>query len=714
MADYYRSDPMDDPRARPRRYRDRPVEYKETIHVESRAAGRAPRQMDLVRRSQEEDETSIEEIQRDFPPGQQYGRRDLAQQRRGQSLERDRGYGYDYDVAAYAARSGGDSRRSAGDVAESRSVRRARHEDRRERRGRSLSRNQEIAAAAAGAGLAVGGKELWDRRDGGKHRPRSRSRLGQVALGVAGAAAGDLAAKQYAKTRERRHEKEEDYEQRPRYAAGGYADGYDAGSDYDDRPKRHDSRRKSFGEAAGAALGALGLGAAVKGGDRRDDRRDDRGDDRPRRRRRRHRGSSSSETYSQGSSPSRNRSRSRGTGRDTNQRLQQAAKAALTAAAVEAWRSRKEPGGYLQGEKARRILTAAAGAGGIDALVDKNPDRHEGRHVGEGALGGLLLNRLVNGSREEDFSRNGRRSGRSRSRSRGGTLKDLGAAGLAAVAAKKFTDSRDGSKSRSRRDRRYSSSSSGSRTPPTSRRRSKSVSEYVDKGMAKLGLGDKKDRRDDRGSERQISRRSDDGYSQARSMPRDGGDRRSGGRARAAKGKGGSSSSSNSSDSDFSLSAEEKDHKKLKGKEYLTAGLATVATVHAAHEIYESMEKRKQRRKAVRDGKMEPAEAKRLKSKSHLQDAFAVGLAGLAIKGTVGAWKEMREQRHEVHSMETKLEKHRRIVQERQKGLGRNQSFRNSAPDLAGGSPNYGNEPMYQDGNPYASARQQTWGPNGY
>jgi hypothetical protein len=73
----------------------------------------------------------------------------------------------------------------------------------------------------------------------------------------------------------------------------------------------------------------------------------------------------------------------------------------------------------------------------------------------------------------------------------------------------------------------------------------------------------------------------------------------------------------------------------MKGKQFLTAGLATVATIHAANNVYQSIEKRKARNKLVESGKMTEEEAKKLKSKALLQDAASVGIALLGIKGAV-------------------------------------------------------------------------------
>ncbi|RAL63784.1 hypothetical protein DID88_003429 [Monilinia fructigena] len=77
-----------------------------------------------------------------------------------------------------------------------------------------------------------------------------------------------------------------------------------------------------------------------------------------------------------------------------------AAKAALLAGAAEAFRVRNEPGAW-GGEKGKRILTAAIGAGSIDAAIDRDADKKSKRHILEAVVGGLVGNRAINGSRKE-------------------------------------------------------------------------------------------------------------------------------------------------------------------------------------------------------------------------------------------------------------------------------------------------------------------------
>ena len=460
------------------------------------------------------------------------------------------------------------------------------------------------------------------------------------------------------------------------------------------------------------ALAALGVGAAAGAAADKHGRNRDRDRDRSRGGGRRRRDSS----YS---SDSRSRSRgdrSRGGG-DQKEQLIKAAKAALTAGAVEAFRSRKEPGGWA-GPKGRRVLTAAVGAGGIDGLLNSGKKEGGGTLDGlQAVIGGLAGNRLINGSRDKDGSR-------SRSRSRGGRGDDkggggggglaaLGAGGLAAAAGKMFMD-RNKSSDRGG-GRRYSSDDDrrGGRG-----KRSKSVSDYARQGMAAIGIG----------GDKHGSRRGYDDDSPPRgyqSRPRGGG------------GEGGdgirsSPGSQSSSDDDESSSEEERERKKMGHKQLITAGLASVATIHAAQSVYKSVERRQERKKEVAKGEMSPQEARKRKNKARLQDAAAIGIAALGIKGAYSEWKEMKEQRDEAHEFDLKrAERHarreQRALDQKKYGVSLLQDQHSTstpnlhsqgipayppspyspgpASDYAAGAGFYGEPsgPYYADGNPYAS-----------
>ncbi|KAL8790586.1 MAG: hypothetical protein Q9195_006266 [Heterodermia aff. obscurata] len=482
-------------------------------------------------------------------------------------------------------------------------------------------------------------------------------------------------------------------------------------------PRRH----KSLGEQALAALGVGGLaGAAASGGHNRDRSRDrDRGGrDRSRGGRRRRYSSSSS------------RSRSRSKSVDQQAKIQQAVKAAFLAGATEAFRSRKEPGGWA-GAKGKRVLTAAIGAGGIDGLVngDKDPEKKGTRHTIEAVIGGLAGNRLINGGRDKSRDRGG--SGRhSDKESGGGGLEKLLGAGAAAAAGKAFLD-RARSKSRDRGRKDYSSDSDDSRGPPRgSKKRSKSVTDYARQGMAALGIG--ADQKKDTHGSRHGYGGDDDYYSRGSREPRlrgGGGEGGNGVRNSSSSSSSRSFSSSGSdADSDMSESSEdERKSKKMRGKEFLTAGLASVATIHAAHSVYQSVHARNVRHKEVLEGKISSAEARKKKNKARLQDAASIGIAALGIKGAIGEWKEMKEQREEHHKFEQeRQERHEKRLRKLEDRLNSNQQhqldrtdtsrpanagYSHSDPGLAQGryppavsqTGPYWNGPHYADGNPYAT-----------
>ena len=443
------------------------------------------------------------------------------------------------------------------------------------------------------------------------------------------------------------------------------------------------------------ALGAVGLGGAaaalakLRGRQESPSRSPSRDGRRAQSRSRRGR---HDESYSR----SRSRTPPRAKSSDHKKKITQAAKAAATAGVIEAWRARKEPGGFAG--QGKRILTAAIGAAGIDgAISGKDPEHHSTRHTIEAALGGLAGSRLINGQREQS---------RSRSKVRGEEHKsgtDIGgiasAAGIAALAGKAFNDYR--SKSRGREENR-----DGSRSPER-RSRSKSVSEYITRGvdgaMAKLGLGNPKEH-DPKFAEGRDSRRrryssDDDDY--YRSRPRGGGaeeqSRPRGGGAEDQQ----LQKKKNSSDSDdtdhYSSDNEVKKQRKIRNKALLTGGLATVATIHAIANVHGSMEKGKERHKKVAEGKMSVEEARKKKSKALLQDAASVGIAAIGIKSAASEWKELKEKREEYNNSCHRLEEKR---EHRRQKLLRSKSNSQSDGDLQSRY-EYEDTYYYRDDNPY-------------
>ena len=699
---YYREERRDD---RDTRYGDGRDSY---LNVHS--------SRDLVPRPREDSDLSVEEVHRDFPPPG-YASRDAYRSRSAEP-----GY-YDDDYDDRRGHRDRDHDRDH-DRRPRRKAESVYYEEEERKKVRMLSKQEQIIAAVTGAALAIGGKELFDRRDAKTHGTDvHRNLAASAALGAAGAFAGYQGTEFYNK-------KKEKDEKKSTYMVHKGRDGTTSEYYSDDEDAKDKKGHKNFLEGA---LAAAGLGGAVKAltGGGRDDKSDTRS-----------RGGSRSGSHERGKGPS--------------NKIQKAAMASLIAGATEAFRVSKQPGGW-KGEKAKRILTAAAGAATLDAAQDSDK---AGTKLGlaESVIGGLVGNRVINGSKkniEED-----KRTGRSRSRSRAGGseggggggvsgLAALATAGLGAFGAKKLMDNREKSRERSRdRSRRrgdsrdsYDDDRRGDSPDNKRRSRSRSVVDTARRSLAKFGIGNGPDEGDDRSRDRSRHRRDrsrggDDDYDAPRGSRRQrdrddhdddrsyrggrddndddrsrGGRDRSRSRARGAdKRRSGSASSSDLGDSD----QDEKRAKKMKGKLLLTTGLAGVATIHAAHNVYQSMEKRNARRRAVKEGRLSPEEAKKLKTKALLQDAASVGIAALGIKGAISELKEAKEMRHEIKEwQEEKAERHQKRLERAQHrshpdddsddddgsyGRGRQRADSSSPP------PRYQSQgPRYRDGNPYAA-----------
>lgn len=669
---------------------------------------------DLIPRSREDSDLSVEEIRREFPPPT-YSRdvyREYVDDRRS---GRDRGYDRDRDYDRDH------------DRRESKKSRDYNDEDKKRRR--VLSNQEKIIAAVVGGALAVGGKELFDRREAKTEgHGVQRNALSSAALGAAGAFAAYQGADFYNK-----HADKEDKKALVHKGRGGYSD------DESDEDPRDKKGHKNFLESALAAAGLGGAVSALTGGSHDD--KDKRSDTR------------SHDSRSRAGSPS-----GGGKGKVAN-KVQKAAMASLIAGATEAFRVAKEPGSW-KGEKAKRVLTVAAGAATVDAAQD---EKHGKLGIAESVIGGLLGNRLVNGSRHniEEDKRTGRSRSRSRARTDGGGggggvsgLAALATAGLGAFGAKKLYDNHE------ERSRRRSADSRDGSPDRSHRNRSRSVVDTARRGLAKLGIGnepDDSDRERDASprrksdSSRHQRRRDDsaDSYddypsdrrrrgggggggrddrdrSRDRSRDRDrghGGDRdRDRGSTRGARDdyddggrssnrrRGNSGSRRNrggsGSDSDLGSSSEdEKKAKKMKGKQILTTGLAAVATIHAAHNVYQSMEKRRSRQKAVREGRLSPEEAKKLKQKAMLQDAASVGIAALGIKGAISEMKEVREVNHEMKEWrEEKSRRHERRLERQVKARSANHDDNGGGNGTVSRRDNqYDDGLRYDDANPYAA-----------
>ncbi|EEA20589.1 conserved hypothetical protein [Talaromyces marneffei ATCC 18224] len=415
----------------------------------------------------------------------------------------------------------------------------------------------------------------------------------------------------------------EDYRPRRSKRSDGRRDRYERSTYSSSRsPSPRPRRRKSLGEEAlGAIGGALGIKAAR-------DRSHDHDRDSDRGRSRKYRSYSDS------------RSRSRGHRAKSEARIAQAMKAALAAGAAEAFRVRSMPGPWT-GEKGRRVLTAAVSAGGVDGLIDRDPNKHGGRHVLESILAGMATNHLVNGGRSKSKSRNGTRG---RSQSRGG-VGDMAAAGLLAAAGKQVYDRFSQSHGRDRSDSR--DSRDGGRD---SKKRSSSVSRALNKGLAALGLDDKNqsDRRRDRSTRSPDYSDSEDDRSYRSS--------RHGRSSRDVRSQRSSSVSGSTS------------HAVAKRDRYSNGNiecqsdcdsLATVATIHAAHGVIKNLEAQKKRHEAVKSGVISKGQERTMQRKADMKNLASIGLAALGIKGAVDEWKEVQE--HQEFEQKCKERHERRL-----------------------------------------------------
>ena len=226
------------------------------------------------------------------------------------------------------------------------------------------------------------------------------------------------------------------------------------------------------------------------------------------------------------------------------------------------------------------------------------------------------------------------------------------------------------------KSRRRSYSSSPERSRNRSRRRRRSLSYDDDRRGGKRNMGPPSSRGYDRGynDDRTHDRYKPAGYigNGRDHSPQSGtGNQvaRRDNRSAVSRNKRSSSKSSSSNEDICSSSEDERRTRKMKGKEWLTAGLAAVATIHAAHGVYSSMEARDKRHLEVLKGEMSPEEARKKKNKARLQDAAAIGIAALGIKGAYSEWQEVQESRGEMAELQKeRAERHEKRMRRAEKG----------------------------------------------
>lgn len=333
----------------------------------------------------------------------------------------------------------------------------------------------------------------------------------------------------------------------------------------------------------------------------------------------------------------------------------------------------------------------------------------------------------MNGGRSQSRGRHGR------DRSSSG-FKNVAATGALAAAGKEAYDRF--SRSRSRHRGRAASADSYDDEERESKRRSKSVSEYISRGMAALGLGeegeergrDRGDRDDRYGGRRHRREPRYDEYSDSdadsdydsRDTRHGRGSREVGSSHLASNGRNptphaptsaprGENGTPRPSECDSDLgdsSDEQRKRKKMKRDMLLTSGLATVATVHAAHGLYNGVQKRKKRMKQLEEGEITPEEARKARIKANTMDAVSVGLAALGVKGAYMEWKEVDEKRKETKHFQEVCERRamqRELRRSKSQGaLGRRRAHRwpdeIESNDSVGNGFGYGGV-SYHDGN---------------
>ena len=228
----------------------------------------------------------------------------------------------------------------------------------------------------------------------------------------------------------------------------------------------------------------------------------------------------------------------------------------------------------------------------------------------------------------------------------GKTLVALGAGGVGAAASHEFHEyRRDRYRSPSPPRRQYPDSIRGDDRP---RRAETFDDNYAQAPRLPAGyLGANVSERDLR-----VAKRNDNPSESAVSTRRNATSTELGSRSRRS-----SSTTTTDTSSVCSSSEDERRIKKMKGKEYLTAGLAAVATIHAAKGVFSSMEARDKRHEELWKGEITPEEARKKRNKARLQDVASIGIAALGIKGAYSEWKEVQENRQEVAAQKEERKK---------------------------------------------------------
>jgi hypothetical protein len=121
----------------------------------------------------------------------------------------------------------------------------------------------------------------------------------------------------------------------------------------------------------------------------------------------------------------------------------------------------------------------------------------------------------------------------------------------------------------------------------------------------------------------------------------------------------------NSDDTESVMSSSEDEHQEEKKKrdKLITGGIATIATLNAAANVYNSMKMREARAKQLAEGHITKDEAKRQRYKHHLQDAAAIGVSAICVKGAYAKWQQTTEKHreHRDHKKERQERSEKRL-----------------------------------------------------
>lgn len=80
---------------------------------------------------------------------------------------------------------------------------------------------------------------------------------------------------------------------------------------------------------------------------------------------------------------------------------------------------------------------------------------------------------------------------------------------------------------------------------------------------------------------------------------------------------------------------------KQRNRTILYTGLACVTSVAAANSIYQNTKAHHARRNQLRDSKLDPAEAEKLKKKALMMDVFTLGVAAVGLNNCHNGWKRL-------------------------------------------------------------------------